>query len=483
MRALRSGEMRLLGSLMILLFFGPPVGVFAQTSTEATAESAEAAAIEEVEAEEPQYSEEELDDLVAPVALYPDPLLAQVLVAATYPIDVVKAGRWVGDNKEMPAGEREDAAAAEDWDPSVAVLAAGFPTVLDKMSTEIEWTEDLGDAVLVQSDDVLDAIQRQRARAAAVGNLESNAAQAVTVEEDNISIAPADPEVVYVPTYDSQAVYTTAPTTTPVVVQSTEPGFSSGDLILTGLLSFGAGLLVAEIFDDDDDHWYGYWGYHHHHHGRWMDWDDGYFHPRPGCRACGNDIDIDTGDITINRNRVDIDRDGRWRPDERRQAEARDKIRDRKGERRTGDRRAGDRDRSRDDLRNKMAERSKDAGALNLQGDRKPAAQRSERRATALGGDRDRGNSRASVTNAKKAKERGRESRERAGVTRRDAQPERRATQRQQDRPQVNRSDGDRKAQRKSSERRSAMSKSGGGQRAQRASNRGKASRDGRRRR
>lgn len=160
----------------------------------------------DVEVEAPAYSDDDLDGLVAPVALYPDPLLALVLVAATYPIDVVKADRWVEDNQEIADDARADAAQAEGWDPSVAVLAAGFPTVIDTMSADLEWTESLGDAVLVQSDDVMDAVQRQRARAAAVGNLETNPAQQVTVEGDTISIAPASPEVVYVPTYDAQTV-------------------------------------------------------------------------------------------------------------------------------------------------------------------------------------------------------------------------------------------------------------------------------------
>ncbi len=101
-------------------------------------------------------SEDELDELVAPIALYPDALLAQVFVASTYPLDVVKASRWVAANEDMPEGERADAAEAEGWDPSVSVLAAGFPTVIDAMASDLDQTELLGDAMLTQSDDVLD---------------------------------------------------------------------------------------------------------------------------------------------------------------------------------------------------------------------------------------------------------------------------------------------------------------------------------------
>ena len=153
-------------------------------------------------AEEGLLSDDALDDLVAPVALYPDSLLTQVLVAATYPLDVMKADRFLDDNADLPDQERADLVDLEDWDESVRVLAAGFPDVLARMADEIDWTEEIGDAMLAQTDDLLDAVQRMRAQAEAAGNLESNEAQAVEVEGDSISIAPADPQVVYVPAYD-----------------------------------------------------------------------------------------------------------------------------------------------------------------------------------------------------------------------------------------------------------------------------------------
>jgi hypothetical protein len=281
----------------------------------------EAAAPEAPAAEASALSAEALDALVAPVALYPDALLAQVLVAATYPLELVKAARWTAANADTAGDARADAAEAEGWDASVTVLAAGFPSVVERMADEIDWTEALGDAVIAQTDDVMDAVQRQRARAAALGNLESNAAQTVTLENDAISVAPADPEVIYVPAYDPALAYTQPATAAPLVVTDpADTGYSSGELLATGAIAFGAGMLVNELFDEDDDWGGGYWGGPPR-----FDWDDGGFYPRPG-------VDID-GDVTINvdRERIDFDRGERFQPGDDRVAEARDRISQRDG--------------------------------------------------------------------------------------------------------------------------------------------------------
>ncbi|HMQ92882.1 MAG TPA: DUF3300 domain-containing protein [Amaricoccus sp.] len=304
------------------------------------AEAADAAA----EAEEPLLGEEELDDLVAPVALYPDALLAQVFVASTYPLDLVKADRFIGDNAEVDDKERAALAEAEDWDPSVQVLAAGFPTVVQRMAAEIDWTEQLGEATLTQTDDVLDAVQRMRTLAMANGSLTSNEAQLVEVEDDQVSIAPADPEVVYVPSYEPAQAFAPAPVGTAPMVVTEGTGFSTGNALATGAIAFGSAMILSEIFDDDDD-WDDYW--------RGppvVDWDNDAFYPRPGINVDGDvNIDrdritnVDLGDRTnrIDRDRVNLDRerigdidrdsvrlddDGRWKPDERRKREARDKI-------------------------------------------------------------------------------------------------------------------------------------------------------------
>jgi hypothetical protein len=283
---------------------------------------------EAVAGDEDTLGEADLDELVAPVALYPDTLLTQVLVAATYPLDVVKADRFLDENTELSDKERNDQAQLEDWDPSVQVLAGGFPTVVQRMADDIDWTQDLGDAMLAQPDDVLDAVQRMRARADAVGNLESNEAQTVSTEGDTISIAPAEPDVVYVPAYDPTVAYTT-PITQPAVV---DPDYYSGtDLLTTGVIAFGTAMLVDEIFDDDDD-WDDYWDDDS------IDWDDDDIFPR-------GDVDIERGDISRNididevnidrsRDRVRIgDRDGEridrgqaWRADPQQRQQARERI-------------------------------------------------------------------------------------------------------------------------------------------------------------
>jgi hypothetical protein len=440
-----------------------------------------------IEPEEAAFTPEELDTLVAPVALYPDPLLAQVFVASTYPIDVVKADRWIEENKDLASESRAEAAEAKGWDPSVTVLAAGFPTIVGRMSDDIEWTETLGDAVLAQSDDTLDAVQRMRAQAAAMGNLDTNEAQVVTVEGDAITIVPATPEVVYVPTYDSQAVYTTAATAPPVVVNSTDPGFSTGTLITTGILAFGAGMLVNEIFDDDDDDWHGYWGpgYYGPRAG-WVDWDDGYFRPRPGWGGgnfSGNDVDIDIGEINVDRDRLDIDRDGRWRPDDERRDRARDNIADRKGGgdslggRRDRDNLRRDqtsgRDRDRDELRNRMAKRSEGGGAelKRRDGAAKAAPKKSDRKATAFS--REGGN----LTKSREAAKRGDASRAKADRRREGTSAGKAASAQTRAAARPERPRGEVKPQRKSSGGGSALGKRSSGKQAGAAGTRGKQSR------
>ncbi|MEM9045243.1 MAG: DUF3300 domain-containing protein, partial [Pseudomonadota bacterium] len=315
-----------------------------EVATASEGEQTDANASDGAADEEPLYTEDELDELVSPYALYPDTLLTQVFVAATYPLEIVKAGRWVTENEKLEGEDRSKTVQEEGWDPSVTVLATGFPSVVKLMSDDIDDTEALGDALLVQSDDVLDAAQRMRARAQSFGNLESNEAQSVSVENDEITIAPADPEVVYVPTY-TEKVYVEAPPAQPVVVQqttsSTSSSYDSGDLLVTGILAFGAGMLVHEIFFDNDP-WYGYWGRPP------VRWGGGGFYAGPRY----NNVNINRNvNINNNRRRVDVDRNGNWKPDKRRQNEARQKIDDRKrpGNReRTGNRDGALRGRARD---------------------------------------------------------------------------------------------------------------------------------------
>jgi hypothetical protein len=153
-----------------------------------------------------QFRQEELDQMLAPIALYPDSLLAQILMAATYPLEVVQADRWAKANRDLSGDQLNDALDEKDWDPSVKALVP-FPQVLAMMSERLEWTQKLGDAFLDQQDQVMDTIQGLRARAQAAGNLRDTEQQRVIVEEGAIEIEPAQPEVVYVPVYDPTVIY------------------------------------------------------------------------------------------------------------------------------------------------------------------------------------------------------------------------------------------------------------------------------------
>jgi hypothetical protein len=151
----------------------------------------------------------QLDQLVAPIALYPDPLLAQILMAATYPLEVVEAARWADAHKGLSGDPLTQALASETWDESVKALVA-TPTVLAMLSQKLDWTQSLGDAVAAQQPDVMAAVQRLRQRAEAHGTLKSTKQQTVTVSSDAapaIEIMPAEPEVIYVPYYEPAVVY------------------------------------------------------------------------------------------------------------------------------------------------------------------------------------------------------------------------------------------------------------------------------------
>ena len=197
--------------------------------------------------------------MVAPIALYPDPLLAQVLMASTYPLEVVEAARWQQENPNLKDEELEDALQQQSWDPSVKSLTA-FPQVLTMLDEKLDWSQKLGDAFLAQQNDVMDAIQRLRAKADAAGNLESNEEQTVTVEqapanvEQNVTvegqaappptiikIEPANPQVVYVPTYNPTVVYGAWPYPAYPPYYYYPPGY----VATASLISFGVGLAVG----------------------------------------------------------------------------------------------------------------------------------------------------------------------------------------------------------------------------------------------
>jgi hypothetical protein len=158
----------------------------------------------------PKIPPDQLDSLVAPIALYPDPMLAQVLAASTYPLEVIQLQQWLTKNPGLKDKALADAVAKQPWDPSVQALA-GLPEVVKRLADDIQWTTDLGNAFLAQQSDVMDAVQRMRKKAQEKGNLKSNEQQKVetTVVESKqvIVIEQANPQVVYVPSYDPVIVY------------------------------------------------------------------------------------------------------------------------------------------------------------------------------------------------------------------------------------------------------------------------------------
>lgn len=248
---------------------------------------------------------DELQTLVAPVALYPDTLLIQILVASTFPLEIVKAQEFLEDNAGTAPADLEEEIDAKGWDDSVAVLATAFPDVLTDMASHVDWTDSMGTAMLAQSDDVMDAVQVKREQAQEAGTLTSNDQQTVEVTQegdagDTIIIEPTDPQVVYVPQYDPQVIY--------------DPGPDVGDAVAAGLIGFATFALIDDIFDDDDP-WNGYWGC-----GNCGGWNG-----RPIINNPDIDIDVD-GDVNIG-NRPDIG----WNPDSDRVDQAKDRIADHRG--------------------------------------------------------------------------------------------------------------------------------------------------------
>jgi len=197
-------------------------------------------------------SPEQLDSLVAPIALYPDPMLAQVLAASTYPLEIIQLQQWLTKNKDLKDKALADAVAKQSWDPSVQALA-GLPDVVKRLADDIQWTTDLGNAFLTQQSDVMDAVQRMRAKAKDKGNLKSNDQQKVETKvvesKQVIVIEQAKPDVVYVPSYNPTVVY--GPPVYPYPpVYYPPPGYYAAGMAI----SFGVGVAMGAM-------WSGGWGY------------------------------------------------------------------------------------------------------------------------------------------------------------------------------------------------------------------------------
>jgi Protein of unknown function (DUF3300) len=201
-----------------------------------------------------RFSKEELTQMLAPIALYPDALTAQILMASTYPLEVVEADRWRSQNKQLTGDDLDSALQNKSWDPSVKSLCH-FPDILASMSDKLDQTRKLGDAFLGQEEEVMTTIQELRGKAMAQGNLKTTAEQKVNVENDAVSIEPVNPEVIYVPVYDPAYVY--GPwwyPAYPPYYWYYPPGFYSGAYI-----GFGPGI----FFGFDAFAWVGFdWPFH-----------------------------------------------------------------------------------------------------------------------------------------------------------------------------------------------------------------------------
>jgi hypothetical protein len=201
--------------------------------------------------EGPGFRPEEIDQMVAPIALYPDALLAQILTASTYPLEIVQAGQFVQKNKDLKGEKLLQAAKDKEWEPSVKAMLS-FPDVLLMMSEKLEWTEKVGNAFLGQQKDVMDSVQRLRKKAQESGNLKTTKEQKVVVEKEAqvIVIESASPEVVYVPTYNPTVVYGAWPYPAYPPAPVYPPGY-----VATAAFSFAAGVAVGAAVSG-----YGGWG-------------------------------------------------------------------------------------------------------------------------------------------------------------------------------------------------------------------------------
>jgi hypothetical protein len=224
-----------------LLILGQPLALAQQIESQAMTTTSPATP------EAPKIPNDQLDSLVAPIALYPDPLLSQTLVASTYPLEIIQLEQWLKKNPGLKDKALVDAMEKQPWDPSIQAMAT-FPDIVKRLADDVAWTTDLGNAFLAQQADVMAAIQRMRAKAQGTGNLKTSAQQKVetqTAEGGNqvIVIEQADPQVVYVPSYNPTIVYGAPAYPYPPIYYPTG-----------GLLAFGTGVALGAAIN-------GGWGY------------------------------------------------------------------------------------------------------------------------------------------------------------------------------------------------------------------------------
>jgi hypothetical protein len=210
---------------------------------------------------------EYLQQLVSPIALYPDLLVAQILAASTYPAQVAEANHWLEQNPNLKGDALAAKVNSQEWDPSIKSLTQ-FPPVLKTMNDNLAWTTALGEAYFNQPADVMNAIQELRNRAMDAGTLKTTSEQTVTVEsaepsestggqsQQTVIIKPADPTIVYVPQYNPQTVYGAPVGAVPGYAAPTPaPGYTGAEMLTVGLLSFGLGMLLATAINDSHNDW------------------------------------------------------------------------------------------------------------------------------------------------------------------------------------------------------------------------------------
>ena len=259
----------------VLLLIGEPAAF--GNETDETAPASETA-------ETPKIPGDQLDSLVAPIALYPDPLLAQTLAASTYPIEIMQLQQWLDKNKDLKDQALADAVAKQPWDPSVQAMAA-FPEVTQRMTENIQWTSDMGNAFLAQQQDVMSAVQRMRAKAESTGALKTGEQQKVETKtvgsEQVIVVEQADPKTVYVPSYDPTVVYGQPAYPYP---SYSYPGYIAG-----GALAFGGAMALGAAWGNN-------WGW--------------------GCGWDQGDVNVNVNNNYVNnynkKNNIKAGEAGRW---------------------------------------------------------------------------------------------------------------------------------------------------------------------------
>ena len=245
----------LLTFLFVALFSFTNLAVFARTEPKSTFASAQDA--QEAQSA-PKIPNDQLDSLVAPIALYPDPLLTQTLVASTYPLEIIQLQQWLARNPTLKDKALTDAVSKQPWDPSVQAMAA-LPDVVKRLADDIQWATDLGNAFLAQQSDVMDAVQRMRKKAQDAGALKSNSQQKVETQvvetKTVIVVVQANPQVVYVPTYNPTVVYGVPVYPYPPIY------YPTGAMIAARAISFGVGVAIGAAWGGGGWGWHTGWGH------------------------------------------------------------------------------------------------------------------------------------------------------------------------------------------------------------------------------